>query len=320
MTDFFGLQIKTSDGNVISLGSSQLVEICEKPSSYAVLERDPLNVKDIRWVNDAWTCAPNSQATNVDGNTLMVYDKNNASKTNYCCPSDWRIDSFNLMELDVTQGSILIQMTVDFSSAKGTDGKANFNCYMTGNYTIRDDNTVTYADAQTTNSEFDFFETGGTQGPGEPPTLFQCTSHGIGDPVGQYVKIHFASSTAILDSGDMSTTASHMYPMTLTYLLTQNSPVHLKIQQTETNTNHTLILPFATQAYQSYQKCILSAGVNNSFIPIPDSNADSGVAGGAGDFGFWKLTDLQFPATLTGTTMAWSGQGSEPVQTISGES
>lgn len=302
-----------ADGQCLTLGTDNIIEDDEGDGKSSAPHNSAsittMGVNDILWVNDAWNaCTPNPSATRVSDAGLLIYDKNNPTVTNYCAPSNWRVDSGHVLNIDTSQSSFVVSMTVDFSNAKGTDGPINCNLYMTGNYNL-DNPTVKYTDASKgTNSEFDFFETGGIDGPGELPKLFRVTTHGHpNDYDGTYKIIGFVDNDQDVD---FPTTASAKYPMTLEYTFDPENTT-LRITQDETTTDITLTLDIKLRnTFDDFKYIILSAGVENDFVP-ENLTGDN--------FGYWVLKELSLPATRTHVTMAWSADTAGELQYIQGD-
>lgn len=192
---------------------------------------------DIDWINDAWSCEPNSGASNVTEGVLTVWDKNNPEVTNWCAPQDWRVNANYILSLPQGNDSMFtVTATVDFSNATGKDGAINCNMYLCGGYPST--GTWTYGDAYNadksgnTHSELDLFETGDATDENGVPVLMQVTTHDAnGNQLYSYVGFGGVAPALGGATSTMATEAVATEPMTLTWSVYPSDNMTLRVVQ-----------------------------------------------------------------------------------------
>jgi len=276
-----------------------------------------VSFSDVTFVNDAWTCTANSEATGVSDSTLTVWDKNNPDVTSWCAQSDWRVDSNYLLSIDTSGSSFQVTATVDFSKGTFKDGAVNYCMYLCGVQQVTS-STWTYGDAYNADqdgnkhTELDLFETGPNGG--SIPGMMQVTSHDA-DGNQLYSYVGFGSVTPAT-SGDtnfmksVSTSAVATEPMTLTYIVSSTDNITLQVVQG--STSETLDLGFVVKDFSSFAYSSLSVGANNTFIP--GQNTSPTLSSARGYFTMSGLTVQE--ASNSSIAAAWSGSGSGTVQSI----
>eukprot|EP00928_Gymnodinium_smaydae_P029313 TRINITY_DN22104_c0_g5_i1.p1 TRINITY_DN22104_c0_g5~~TRINITY_DN22104_c0_g5_i1.p1 ORF type:complete len:300 (-),score=23.25 TRINITY_DN22104_c0_g5_i1:214-1113(-) len=275
-----------------------------------------VSFSDLTFVNDAWSCSPNSSATNVNNSVLTLWDKNNPEVTNWCAPTDWRVDSNYIVSVDTTASSFEVTATVDFSKGTFKDGPVNYNMYLCGNQSSS--GTWTYGDAYNADksgnkhTELDLFETGPDGG--SIPAMMQVTSHDAsGNQLFSYVGFGGVTPSISADSNfvkSMSTSAVASQPMTLTWTVSSADNMALKVVQG--SISETLDLGYIVKEYSSFANSSLSVGANNSYTPGQNTTCTT-----SSTRGYFTMSGLSIDgASTTDVAAAWSGSGSGTVQKI----
>lgn len=278
---------------------------------------DVVSFSDVTFVNDAWTCTANSEATGVSDGTLTLWDKNNPEVTDWCSPSDWRVDGNYLLSINTTGSAFQVTATVDFSKATFKDGAVNYCMYLCGIQKVTG-STWTYGDAYDADqdgnrhTELDLFETGPNGG--SIPGMMQVTSHDAdGNQLYSYVGFGGVTPANSADSSFMvslSTSAVATEPMTLTYTVSSTDNITVQIMQG--SISETLDLGFVVKDFSSFAYSSLSVGANNSFIPGQNTTPTT-----SSDRGCFTMSGLSVQdASNSSIAAAWSGSGTGTVQSI----
>jgi hypothetical protein len=290
---------------------------CTSSLASASATASAVRLSDVTFVNDAWSCTPNSLATGVSDSTLTLWDKNNPEVTSWCAPSNWRVDGNYLLSIDTTGSSFQVTATVDFSNAIFKDGPVNYNMYLCGIQQVSS-GTWTYGDAYNADkdgnkhTELDLFETGPNGG--KIPGMMQVTSHDAnGNQLYSYVGFGSVTPATSSDTNftkSVATSAVATAPMTLTY--TVSSTDNITLQVVQGSISETLDLGFVVKDFSSFAYSSLSVGANNSYIPGQDTTATL-----SSSRGYFKLSGLSVQDASNSTIAAsWSGNGTGTVQSI----